>query len=259
MLDAGMARAGAAMLALARRVEEAEAVDTAIRNSRATELLILRPPAWARPASAGHSDMSYLDAYFGRVYANGVPIELGAGVNYSAGLTVGTSGTGTSRCIDVTVSDAIRALTPLASALRIAGVGILEGVGSTALNNTEYTPLTGVFTGGAKSDAVLTPSTSEAQFTYSGVAGRMLVITSGGAYSIDANTTTLALYVGVDQLGGVRQIDCGSGYSTFATCGLIVVAPGDVITLRATTDVASVAFENHQLSMIAVAIQDAIS
>jgi hypothetical protein len=152
------------------------------------------------------------------------------------------------------------ALLPLASALRIAGVTVIEGPGSTALTNAGYTILTGAFTGSANSDAILTASANQAAVTYSGTtAARVLVIATFGCYSIDVQNLVVHVAKNNIAAGGTIAIDMPGGYTSSATCALVPVVAGDVISIRATTDLAAETFENQQFSMIAIAIQDSVA
>jgi hypothetical protein len=144
------------------------------------------------------------------------------------------------------------------ASLRISGIGILEGEASTVLNDSAYTALTGTFTGGTKSDAVLTPSTTAAQFTYSGAAsGRVLVLASGGSKAGASNVLVTGLYRNVTQSGGAVVLNVSStNDDVFSVMGLIAVTSGDVISLRAATDSGSATWVNRYLSMVAIAIQN---
>jgi hypothetical protein len=203
--------------------------------------------------------MSWLDALLGRIQSGGSELELQGAINFTDGVEA-TANPNEGR-IDVRATPAVLALLPLASALRIAGVTIIEGTGSTVLSDAAFTTIAGAFTGSAKSDSTLTASANQAAVTYSGTAAaRVLVIASGGSQCTDANSLTLGLYVGAVASGGVQSLDIAAGtYSGFCTCGLVTVAPGDVISLRATTDTNGVEWGNIGFSMIAIVVQDSVA
>jgi hypothetical protein len=203
--------------------------------------------------------MSWLDALLGRIQSGGSEIELQGALNFTDGVEA-TANPNEGR-IDVRATPAMLALLPLANALRIAGVTIIEGAGSTNLNNATYTTIAGAFTGSVKSDAILTASANQAAVTYSGTtAARVLVIATFGSYCIDANQIVVHVAKNNVGAGGTIAVDAGGAYTSAATCAFIPVVTGDVIAVRATTDKAfGVTFENQQFSMIAIAIQDSVA
>jgi hypothetical protein len=203
--------------------------------------------------------MSWLDAILGRIQSGGSDLELQGGINFTDGVEA-TPNPNEGR-IDVRATPAMLALLPLASALRIAGVTIIEGAGSTALTNAGYTILTGAFTGSVNSDAILTASANQAAVTYSGTtAARVLVIATFGVHCVDVNQIVVHVAKNNVGAGGTIEVYSGGAYTSAATCAFIPVVTGDVIAVRATTDDAfGVTFENQQFSMIAIAIQDSVA
>ena len=202
--------------------------------------------------------MSWLDAILGRIQSGGSELELQGAINFTDGVEA-TANPNEGR-IDVRATPAMLALLPLASALRIAGVTIIEGAGSTALTNAGYTILTGAFTGSVNSDAILTASANQAAITYSGTtAARVLVIATFGFYCPDPNMVVVHVAKNNIAAGGTITVDASSTYSAAATCALVPVVAGDVISIRALADLAAETLENQQFSMVAIAIQDSVA
>lgn len=202
--------------------------------------------------------MSWLDALLGRIQSGGSELELQGALNFTDGVEA-TANPNEGR-IDVRATSAMLALLPLANALRIAGVTIIEGAGNTVLTNEGYSILNGAFTGSANSDAILTAGANQAAVTYSGTtAARVLVIATFGVYCVDANQTVVHVAKNNVAAGGTVAIDLPGGYQSGATCALVPVVAGDVVSIRATTDIVAAYFENQQFSMIAIAIQDSVA